>query len=65
MEESGKRLLRLHAADVVKSIEAKAGKDDTLCQMELARAVQQRLSPMHTMSPKEESTINAAPEGVF
>jgi hypothetical protein len=60
MEESGKRLLRLHASDIVQAIQAKAGKDDTLRQMELAHAVQQRLSPVRTLTPNEESAINAA-----
>ena len=41
--ESGKRLLRMHAADIVEHIKQKGG-DDILRHMELARAVHERLS---------------------
>ena len=56
--ESGKRLLRLHAAEIVEHIERKAG-DDVLKQMELGKAVHERLSTQASKEEKEEQAINA------
>lgn len=56
--ESGKRLLRMHAAEIVGHIQQKAG-DDTLKQMELGKAVHQRLSTRASSAHGDENAINA------
>ena len=58
-QESGKRLLRLHAAEIVEHIQRKAG-DDALKQMELGKAVHQRLSTRESSVHADENAINAA-----
>ena len=58
-QESGKRLLRLHAAEIVEHIQRKAG-DDTLKQMELGKAVHRRLNTRESSVHADENAINAA-----
>ena len=57
--ESGKRLLRMHAAEIVEHIQRKAG-DDIVKQMELGKAVHGRLSTRASSAHEDETMINAA-----
>jgi len=51
-DESGRRLLRMHAAAIVEKIQATA-KGDLLGQMQLAEAVKRRLSPANFEPDKD------------
>ena len=56
---SGKRLLLMHAAEIVEHIQRKAG-DSIIKQMELGKAVHGRLSMRASSAHEDENTTNAA-----
>jgi hypothetical protein len=62
-DESGRRLLRNHAAAIVEQIEGKA-KGDLLKQMQLAEAVKRRLSPANFEPEKDLYVALAITESI-
>ena len=62
-DESGRRLLRMHAAAIVEKIQATA-KGDLLGQMQLAEAVKRRLSPANFEPDKDLYVALAIAESI-